>query len=62
MDIAKMSIVLNNHQLRQNASLAMMNHTKQLLQQQGDQLVEMLEQSTTSAPHPTHGNVIDVSV
>lgn len=55
-----MSIVLNNSQLRMDASLAVMNHTKQLAQQQGEQLVEMLEQST--APHPTHGKVIDISV
>lgn len=60
MDIAAMSVVLNNSQLRMESSLAMMNHTKQLAQQQGEQLIEMLEQS--SAPHPTHGKTIDVSV
>lgn len=61
LDTAAMSIVLNNSQLRLDASLAMMNQTKEIAQQQGEQFVEMLEKSV-AAPHPTHGNIIDVSV
>lgn len=62
MDIAAMSIILNHNQLRMDASLAVMNQTKQLVQQQGEQLVEMLEQSTAQAPHPTHGGLFDTSI
>ena len=42
MDIAAMSVVMANHQVRADASLAVMNNVKDMLEQQGQQLVEML--------------------
>lgn len=51
MDIAAMSIVMANTQVRRDASLAVMK-------QQGGQITGMLE--SASVPHPTLGNKIDV--
>lgn len=62
MDIAAMSVVMANHQVRSDASLAVMNNVKQMLEQQGQQLVDMLEQTSSPAPHPTLGKVIDTKI
>jgi len=62
MDIAAMSVVMANHQVRADASLAVMNNVKDMLEQQGLQLVEMLQQTSSHAQHPSLGNVIDISV
>ena len=35
---------------------------KDMLEQQGLQLVEMLQQTSSHAQHPSLGNVIDISV
>ena len=60
MDIAGLSVVKANHDLRLEASLAVLNQTKQLSEQLGDQFIEMLQQST--APHPTLGKSIDLKI
>lgn len=60
MDIAALSVVMANHQVRTDASLAVMNQVKGLIEGQGEQLVEMLNSSKTSAPHPTLGSNIDL--
>jgi len=62
MDIAAMSVVMANHQVRADASLAVMNNVKDLIEQQGQQLVEMLQQTNPPAQHPSLGNVIDISI
>ena len=62
MDIAAMSVVMANHQVRADASLAVMNNVKNVLEQQGQQLVEMLQGTTSSAQHPSLGNIIDISI
>lgn len=62
MDIAAMSVVMANHQVRADASLAVMGNVKDLLKQQGQQLVEMLEQASPPASHPTLGNTIDIKL
>ena len=62
MDIAAMSVVMANHQVRADASLAVMNNVKNMLEQQGQQLVEMLNQTAPPAQHPSLGNVIDISI
>ena len=63
MDIAALSVVMANEQVRTNASLKVMGNAKDMMEQQGAQLVEMLEQSTAStpkAPHPSLGTNIDM--
>lgn len=60
MDIAAMSMAMNNHQVRTDASLAVMDNIKNVAEQQGLQLMEMLQDSTP--PHPTLGNQIDVKL
>jgi len=57
-----MSVVMANHQVRADASLAVMNNVKDLIEQQGQQLVEMLQQTNPPAQHPSLGNVIDISI
>lgn len=57
-----MSVVMANHQVRSAASLAVMGNVKDVAKQQGQQLVEMLEQSNSPAPHPTLGSTIDIKL
>lgn len=57
MDIAAISMAMSNTQLKQQSSLAMMDKVKGEAEEQGNQMVEMLEQS---APHPNLGNRIDL--
>lgn len=59
MDIAGLSVLMKNQQVRMDASLAVMNQTKAFTEQTGEQLIEMLEKS---APHPALGKNIDLSV
>lgn len=63
MDIAALSIAMAQQQVKVDANLAVMGNVKQLIEQQGQQLVEMLERSTqATVPHPSLGNKIDVSI
>lgn len=63
MDIAAMSVVMSQNQVRAEASLAVMSNVKDLIEQQGEQLVDMLHQSTSAnIPHPTLGKAFDISV
>ncbi|MBP2076186.1 putative motility protein [Oceanobacillus polygoni] len=60
MDIAAMSVVTANHQVRTDASIAIMDNIMNVAEQQGLQLMEMLQDSTP--PHPTLGIQIDVKL
>ncbi len=60
MDIAAMSVVSSNQQVRADASLAVMKNAKGLMEQQGQQLIEMMQTPQASAPHPSLGSSIDV--
>lgn len=57
MDIAALSIAMNQATLMQNVSLAVTKQAMEMQQQNTEQLVEMLD-----APHPTAGNTIDIQV
>ena len=57
MDIAALSISMNQAQLMQNVALAVTKQTMEIEQQSTEQVVELLD-----APHPTAGQTIDVSV
>lgn len=62
MDIAAMSVAMSNHQVRADASLAVMNNIKKVAEQQGQQLIDMLQQTSSASPHPTLGKVIDIKL
>ncbi|PAV31329.1 putative motility protein [Virgibacillus profundi] len=62
MDIAALSIAMANQQVRNNAGIAVMNNAKEMMEQQGSQLIKMLEQPAQSAPHPTAGSRIDIKI
>ncbi|WP_427108353.1 YjfB family protein [Lysinibacillus xylanilyticus] len=57
MDIAGLSMTMNQATLMQNVSLAVTKQAMEMQQQNSEQLVEMLD-----APHPTAGHTIDVQV
>jgi len=61
MDIAALSVVMNQSQLKQQASLAIVKKAMTTAEVNGSQLIEMLEQSTApNAPHPNLGGKIDI--
>ncbi|QKY71723.1 putative motility protein [Lentibacillus sp. CBA3610] len=63
MDVAAMSVAMSNQQVRSEAQMAVMDNVKHVAEQQGAQLVEMLNQSQgPSAPHPSLGNAVDMKV
>lgn len=57
MDIAALSIAMNQANLMQNVSLAVTKQAMDVQQQNTEQLVEMLD-----APHPTAGHTFDMQV
>lgn len=61
MDVAGLSMRVAQNQVKNDASLAMMRNVKDMMNEQGQQLVDMLSQTTTAAPHPTLGQHIDIS-
>jgi len=58
MDIAALSMAKAQSQVKADASLKVMANVKNLMNQQGEQLIEMLETSSP-APHPTLGGKVD---
>ncbi|MUV37358.1 hypothetical protein JNUCC1_01164 [Lentibacillus sp. JNUCC-1] len=62
MDIAALSVVMANQQTKADASMMVLNRTKNVMEEQGAQLVQMLEASAPQAPHPNLGSQVDLSV
>ncbi|WP_404455664.1 YjfB family protein [Oceanobacillus kapialis] len=60
MDIAALSMAMANQQVRSNAGLAVMDNSMKMMEQQGEDLMKMLQQEAPSAPHPSLGNQIDL--
>ncbi|WP_337019771.1 YjfB family protein [Oceanobacillus massiliensis] len=60
MDIAAMSVAMASSQVRSDASLAVMDNVMDVSEQQGLQLLEMLQEP--AAAHPTLGNSIDIKL
>ncbi|SDJ27932.1 YjfB family protein [Salimicrobium halophilum] len=58
MDIAALATVASQMQVRQDASLKVMDKAMGDAEQQGNQMVEMLESSKVQ--HPDLGNSVDV--
>ncbi|MFA1822479.1 YjfB family protein [Virgibacillus oceani] len=59
MDIAALSVVMANQQVRSQAGMAVMDNAKKVMEQDGAQLIEMLNQSPP-VQHPSKGMQIDV--
>ncbi|MCB5238678.1 YjfB family protein [Niallia alba] len=57
MDIAALSIGMNQATLSQNVSIALTKKAMDTVEQNSDQLIKMLE-----ASHPTLGKSVDISV
>jgi hypothetical protein len=55
MDIAAVSIGMNQTALQQNVSIALTKKVMDTEQQSANQMIQMLQ-----APHPTLGNTIDL--
>ncbi|APO46378.1 YjfB family protein [Paenibacillus sp. ClWae2A] len=60
MDIAALSMAMSQASVVQSASLQVMSITKDMAQQQGQQMAEMLK--SMPAPHPNLGGSLDLSV
>jgi len=60
MDIAAMSIALANTQVRRDASLSIMKHAMQTVEQQNTEFIQMM--TDTTPQHPVAGHHIDTSV
>ena len=58
MDIAALSIVMSTNQIAQSTSIAVMDNIKDVAEQQGSRLLEMMQE--TIPEHPTMGNQIDI--
>ncbi len=59
LDIAAMSVVMNQAQVKQQASLSVMKSAMSTAEQNGEAVIEMLQGS--SAPqHPNLGSKIDL--
>ncbi|KAA8786038.1 hypothetical protein ABIE27_001781 [Paenibacillus sp. 4624] len=59
MDIAAMSMAMSQASMAQAASLKVMSMTKDMAEQQGQQMNELLK--STPAPHPNLGRSLDIS-
>jgi len=60
MDLAALSTILSQSKLKTDVSFAIMQQTKDLMENQGEQLAELIEKS--ALPHPNLGHRIDVRV
>ena len=60
MDIAALSIAMSQSQLMQNVSLAVADQVMEAQQQQVQQVTELME--SAHAPHPSLGQMIDISI
>ena len=60
MDIASLSISLNQAQLMQQVSIAVTKQAMEMQQQQVEQVAETLQ--TVGVSDPNLGNVIDISI
>jgi len=61
LDIAALSTVMKQAQVKQQASLSVMKSAMSTAEMNGAALIDMLNNSTTQqAPHPYLGNQIDV--
>lgn len=60
MDIAALSVVMKQSQVKQQASFAVMKNVMSTAETNGAALIEMMNQSSQEAPHPYLGGKIDL--
>ena len=60
MDIASLSLNMSQAALKNNASIALAKKVMNVSQQQGSDLLQMLNQPVIATPHPTLGHHIDL--
>jgi hypothetical protein len=62
MNIAALSVGLHQIQLQQNIGLALTKKAMDVAQVQSQEMINMIQQSSVPAPHPTSGHKIDMSI
>ncbi|MEK4875945.1 YjfB family protein [Bacillus sp. FSL W8-0102] len=62
MDIAALSVGLHQIQLQQNIEIALTKKAMDTAQIQSQEMINMIQQSSVPAPHPTAGHKIDVRI
>ncbi|MBM7701438.1 YjfB family protein [Metabacillus iocasae] len=61
MDIAALSIALNQTNIQNQSSLSMMKMTMDVSKQNGNSMIELLQSNTLpQAPHPYAGQKLDL--
>lgn len=60
MDIAALSMAMSQASVAQAASIQVMSMTKDMAQEEGQQMAEMLK--SVPAPHPNLGGSLDISI
>ncbi|SEA68407.1 Putative motility protein [Thalassobacillus cyri] len=60
MDVATVSVLMSQHYVKQNASLAVMDKSMDQAKEQGSQMIEMLKTNMPEAQHPKLGGRIDL--
>lgn len=58
LDIAALSIAMNQAQVKQQASVSVMKSAMSTAEEDGDALIKILE--TATPPHPEIGTTIDI--
>jgi hypothetical protein len=62
MNIAALSIGLNQASLKQSMSIALTKKVMDQAQANNQGLLQMMQQSAPQAPHPTSGHSIDIKL
>ncbi|MBM7551729.1 YjfB family protein [Thalassobacillus pellis] len=60
MDIAAMSVIMNQAQLKQNAGIALMDKAMNQMEAQGAGMLEMIQSQAPAPAHPDLGAKIDM--
>lgn len=60
IDIAKMSILMSQQQLKSDVSIQLMAKTMEMAEVSSESMTDMLE--TAAVPHPDLGQMIDIKV
>ncbi|AXI10600.1 hypothetical protein CUC15_17385 [Oceanobacillus zhaokaii] len=62
MDVAALSVVMAQNQVRMDAGFSLMDKVMNMSEQQSIQLNDMLGQSVTHASHPSLGSQLDLKI
>ncbi|WP_156290903.1 YjfB family protein [Oceanobacillus salinisoli] len=62
MDIAALSVVMAQNQVKSNVGISLMDKVMNMSEQQSNDLTKMLGDSGVTPPHPTLGKQLDIHV